>query len=477
MLPHRLHPGPGRPLPRPQRCPGVSPSVGLASSILNPLFLCGLTPPPLYPQVVLSTIQLTGYPPHGPKAPGDPTRYRTLLLGGADMSGGEPPAHSTRSSSSSFSRRPSPSRRGAPGSSSHSSSGGSAPSQPRRHSPPSAALQPPPLQMSTPAAIGSLALRSVAAPLMVAVGAEPPPGVFPLPGVAGVARSAPVKAAASAAKPRRNHTKDIDDIQVKLAGLLARDAEREELVDALRREASVAQSLLGSFQSIRQAHEREGADARGKDLQACLLSAVLCRLRRCPPSPRGDKDGERVKLVITHDCSREAFTQFVRRAGLEMVNGWGAAVRTTCVASVDGPLAVLSAVGVPAELTSACRTATFVRRSGNKVRRTLVHRHVDGAGKEWFVLGREEGGQRVRVAARETEEFDASIGSHLCELAVRLMDTADMPDAPTDPSGIVWKANNSAGVVDGAPNKIGKVTLTLPVHTEEGHGTGLSALL
>lgn len=107
----------------------------------------------------------------------------------------------------------------------------------------------------------------------------------------------------------------------------------------------------------------------------------MCRLRRCPPSPRGDKDGERVKLVITHECSREAFTQFVRRAGLQMVNGWGAAVRTTCVVSVDGPLAVLSAVGVPAELTSACRTATFVRRNGKKVRRTLVHRHVDGAGK------------------------------------------------------------------------------------------------
>ena len=75
-----------------------------------------------------------------------------------------------------------------------------------------------------------------------------------------------MKAAASAAKPRRNHTNDMDDIQVKLAGLLGRDAERQELVDALRREASVAQSLVGSFQSIRSAHEREGADARGKHL-------------------------------------------------------------------------------------------------------------------------------------------------------------------------------------------------------------------
>jgi len=85
---------------------------------------------------------------------------------------------------------------------------------------------------------------------MVVGGAEPPPAVSASHGVAGVARSAPVQAAASAVKPRRNHTRDIDDIQVKLAGLLARDAEREELVDALRREASVAQSLLGSFQSI-----------------------------------------------------------------------------------------------------------------------------------------------------------------------------------------------------------------------------------
>jgi len=90
-------------------------------------------------------------------------------------------------------------------------------------------------------------------------------------------------------------------------------------------------------------------------------------------------------------------------------------------------------------------------------------------------MGREEGGQRVRDAARKAGEFEASIGSHSSELTVRLTNAADKPDAPTPPSGIVWKANTSDGVVDGDPNKIGKVSLTLPVHTE-GHGTGLSEL-
>jgi len=87
----------------------------------------------------------------------------------------------------------------------------------------------------------------VAAPLMVAVGFEPPPAISPAPVFAGVAPSAAVKAAAWAAKPRLNHTKDINEIQVKQARLLGCDAEREELIDALRREASVAQSLLFSF--------------------------------------------------------------------------------------------------------------------------------------------------------------------------------------------------------------------------------------
>jgi len=91
-------------------------------------------------------------------------------------------------------------------------------------------------------------------------------------------------------------------------------------------------------------------------------------------------------------------------------------------------------------------------------------------------MGREESGQRVCVAAREAGEFDASIGSHLCELTVRLMDAADIPDAATAPPDIVWKAKDSDGVFDGDPNKIGKVSLTLPVHTEEGHGTSLSEL-
>lgn len=314
-------------------------------------------------------------------------------------------------------------------------------------------------------------------PLTVAVASAAAPGILHSSGVVFWTTDAPMKAPTTAAKQRRNYTMDIDEIKVTLAGLSARDAEREELVSALRREASVAQSLLSSFQGIRQALEREGECSRGKDLQDCRLSSLLCRLPRCPPSPRGDKDGERVKLSIMQVCSREAFTQFVRRAGLQLVSGWGGAVRTTCVARVDGPLMVLSAVGVPTELTSACLSATFVRRNGNKVRRTLVHCHVDGNGKEWFLLGWAHDGQRVRVAVRETEEFDASIGGFSCELAVQVVDARDVPDGPKDASGIVWKANSSAGVVDGALNKIGNVTITLPVYTEEGHGTGLSSLL
>jgi len=196
-----------------------------------------------------------------------------------------------------------------------------------------------------------------------------------------------------------------------------------------------------------------------------------------PAIPRGDKDEDLVKLSIMQVCSREAFTQLLRRAGLQLVNGWGGAVCMTCVARVDGPLMVPSAVGVPTELTSACLSATFLRRNGNKVRRTLVHCQVDSNGKEWFLLGRAHDGQRVRVAVRETEEFDASIGGYSCELAVQVVDVRDAPDGPEDASGIVWKANNTAGVVDGALSKIGNVTVTLPVYTEEGHGTGLSSLL
>jgi len=135
---------------------------------------------------------------------------------------------------------------------------------------------------------------------MVAVGVEPPPTVSPAPGVAGVAPSAAVKGAASAAKRRLNHTKDSNEIQVRQARLLGRHAEREELIDAMQREARVAQSLLCSFQSIRTSQERLGADSAGQDLQECLLSAARCRIRRFPPFPGGDKDGEWVTIVITH---------------------------------------------------------------------------------------------------------------------------------------------------------------------------------
>lgn len=118
-------------------------------------------------------------------------------------------------------------------------------------------------------------------PLTVAVASAAAPGILQSSGRVAGATDAPMKAPTTAAKQRRNYTKDIDEIKVMPTGLIARDAEREELVSTLR--ASVAQSLLSSFQSIRQALEREGECSRGKDLQDCLLSAVLCLLRRCQP--------------------------------------------------------------------------------------------------------------------------------------------------------------------------------------------------
>jgi len=61
------------------------------------------------------------------------------------------------------------------------------------------------------------------------------------------AQSSTTMCTAGHKRPRRNHNKEIDDINDKLDVLMERDADLQQKIAALRAEVSVARSLIFSF--------------------------------------------------------------------------------------------------------------------------------------------------------------------------------------------------------------------------------------
>jgi len=279
-------------------------------------------------------------------------------------------------------------------------------------------------------------------------------------------------------RPRRNHNKEIDNINDKLDVLMERDEDLQRTITAWRAEASVARSLLASFQAVRSAHETQSEYAKGKDVRDCLRSSFLIRIRKCPPAPRRVGDAESTSVAISIDCSREAFVEFLRVAGLQQENDLMPSSRSTCVARAGSSVDFFAALGVPDELTGACLSRTFVRKNKSCVRRSIVHHIVDDDGHDWFVLRREPCGLRVTVVTREVEEFEVSVQSFTEAYLVRTMGVDEVPPLGPSPFSFVWKAHHLSGAVDGAPtNRIGRVTVLIPAYVHEGHGTELSRWL
>jgi len=279
-------------------------------------------------------------------------------------------------------------------------------------------------------------------------------------------------------RPRRNHNKEIDSINDKLDVLMERDADLQQTIAALRAEASVARSLLASFQAVRAAHEIDAERARGKEVRDCLRSSFLVRIRKCPPVPRRVVDDEASTVSIATDCSREAFVEFLRVAGLQQENALTLSSRSTCVARVESAADFFAALDVPNELTGVCLSRTFVRQNQSRVRRSIVQHLVDDDGRDWFVLRRGPCGRRVTVVTREVEEFDVSVQSFTEEYLVRTVGIDEVPPLGPLPFSFVWKAHHLSGAVDGAPtNRIGKATATIPTYVHEGHGIELSRWL
>jgi len=279
-------------------------------------------------------------------------------------------------------------------------------------------------------------------------------------------------------RTRRNHNKELDGIHATLALLVDRDRQLQDTISTLRREASAAQGLLSSFQSIREAHEKEVELSKGVDLRNCLRNILLHRLGKCPSKPRRLNDDGQTSLVVTIDCSRDAFSQLLRLCSLQRIGSSARSALGFIAARVGDARRLLCMLGVPSDMTDMCMSRTFTRPNKTKVRRSIVHRVLDDEGASLFVLKKDTAGNRVTVAVRETEEFDASSQCFSDDLVVKTLSVDGFPELGTDPFCFSWREHDAASMVDGGlMGSTGKAALTVPLYVAEGHGTELSRLL
>lgn len=247
----------------------------------------------------------------------------------------------------------------------------------------------------------------------------------------------------------------IDVIRTQLAVLLVREEEVQAAISTARREANVARALLGSFQEERFALTQAADNDCRLQVQVCLRSSFLVRIRKLPPIPKCDS-GERVSLTVTHGCSRPDFVHILRLCDIDLESDLDAAALLTCVARVADSAHLLKALNVPGELTKACLSRAFLRNKTTKLRRSIVQRPVEDNGRERLLLGRDVMGKRVPVAESESDELDVSTQSYVDGLVSKTVDAECVRGLGPSPSIFVWRAHHLAGDVDGAKsNTIG----------------------
>eukprot|EP00168_Porphyra_purpurea_P018966 TRINITY_DN7317_c0_g1_i1.p1 TRINITY_DN7317_c0_g1~~TRINITY_DN7317_c0_g1_i1.p1 ORF type:complete len:191 (+),score=26.90 TRINITY_DN7317_c0_g1_i1:711-1283(+) len=161
------------------------------------------------------------------------------------------------------------------------------------------------------------------------------------------APSSTVGHAAGRKRSRRNHNKEIDDINDQLNVLMTRDEDMQQTFASLRVNSSVARSLLSSFQAVRAAHEIEGDCSKERNACDCVRSAFLIRIRKCPSTPKRLVGDEPSCVAITTGCFREAFVEFLRVAALQQENALALSSWSTCVSLVGSAVDLFPHSGRP----------------------------------------------------------------------------------------------------------------------------------
>lgn len=214
----------------------------------------------------------------------------------------------------------------------------------------------------------------------------------------------------------------------------------------------------------------------GRALQRVLAMRLIERIRACPSRPpAGDRAvtgrarQEQTAIVLDVPFPRSGVDDLTSMLSLTYERRSGR--RTTRPARVlqfDGAAGVLSALGIPVEVSNMCRQ--FLRKDGSAPARALIERLADDGGSLFYVRERDKDADDVLVSVRESEAYHVRRRCFVHQLVEKRVSRNVLPTLPEDsPAFISWRESPVSVSIDeweGA-DACGVVTLSLPCCTME----------
>lgn len=213
--------------------------------------------------------------------------------------------------------------------------------------------------------------------------------------------------------------------------------------------------------------------ALGRSLQRRLATRLVERLKLLPPSGLNKaRDGasqreSRAKVVLTFDvdADRRSMEELSDMLSLSYtLPGPGRRERAARLVEFSSPARLLDALGLSESLRLWAMSRSFTRASdGSTPVRIVVERFDDDSGSPWFISERKAGGE-LRVATRQTEEFDPQRRRFVHPLKLSSVAAVKLPGLPANcPAYFRWRPS-AASPMMGHEEAVtcGRVTVSLP---------------
>lgn len=274
-------------------------------------------------------------------------------------------------------------------------------------------------------------------------------------------------------RPRRTvRVADLDKVLSELKRLGQRCDELERGVEQSMAAVASSRLSLNGIRALQQVAVQEQYPL-GRALQRRLSTRLIERLKIPPPSGLNrSRDGAsqresraKVVLKLDADADRRSMDELVEMLSLSFtLPGPGRREQASRHVQFSSATRLLDALGLSEDLRQWAMVRSFTRISdGSTPVRVIAERFDDDDGTSWFIFQRQANGD-VRVACRETEEFDPQRRRFVYALRNITISSVELPGLPAMcPAYLRWRPSTAAALmIQDNGLACGRVSLSLP---------------
>lgn len=231
---------------------------------------------------------------------------------------------------------------------------------------------------------------------------------------------------------------DLDKVSSELKRLGQRCDELERGVEQSMAAVASSRLSLNGIRALQQVAVQEQYPL-GRALQRRLSTRLIERLKIPPPSGLNrSRDGAsqresraKVVLKLDADADRRSMDELVEMLSLSFtLPGPGRREQASRHVQFSSATRLLDALGLSEDLRQWAMVRSFTRVSdGSTPVRVIAERFDDDDGTSWFIFQRQANGD-VRVARRETEEFDPQRRRFVYALRNTTISSVELPGLP-----------------------------------------------